>query len=78
MKKRSLYWYFFVSAVAFAVSGCVRLLIDWLQYSSTLNSAPFSVWVLVIASTYGGAAVLCAVIGWFLWRKEKQRKDDTL
>ena len=76
MKKRKPYRYFFLTAAILLLCGCVRLPFDWLRYSSTLNSAPFSVWILVNAVTYGGAALLCTVIGWVLWRKEKIRKDD--
>jgi uncharacterized membrane protein YphA (DoxX/SURF4 family) len=75
MRKRKMYHYFFIMAGTMLLCGCIRLLVDWLQYSSTLNSAPFSVWILVIGTTYGGAALLCVVIGLLLRRTERMRKD---
>lgn len=78
MKKKEPYQYWFTAAGIFVVCGGIHLLFDWIQYSNTFNSAPFSVWILANAIGFGGAAAVCAVVGWILRKKRKNRGDDTL
>ena len=77
MKKRKLYQYWFAGAGIFALCGCIHLLFDWIRYNNTLNSAPFSVWILMNLLGFGSAAAVCLIVGWILWKKSKNRKDDT-
>ena len=78
MRKRQAWLCWAGASVALLAAGCIHLLFDWLSYSSTLNSAPFSLWILLNAVGFGVPAALCALIAWILWRKSEIRKDDTL
>ena len=77
MKPKKPYKYCFCAAGTFVLCGCIHLLFDWFRYNNTLNSAPFSVWILMNAIYFGGAAALCLVAGWLLRRKSKDGKDDS-
>ena len=78
MKRMKPYQYWFSAAGVFVLWGGVDLLFDWLHYSTTLNSAPFSLWILVNLLGFGVAAAICALTGWLLRRKDKKRKDENL
>ena len=53
---------------------CIHILLEWFRYSSTLNSAPFSVTVWVNVVCFGVPAAACFLIGLYC---EKRRKDDS-
>jgi len=52
-----------VVAFIFALSFLLRLARDWTVYNTTLNSAPFSVWVLADAVQYLMPAAFVFLIG---------------
>ncbi len=43
------YYLLFGASGLMTVGFCIYLLVDYIQYSSTLNSAPFWVWICVDA-----------------------------
>ena len=77
MKKMKNYQKWFWIAAAFLICGSIHLLFDWIKYNNTLNSAPFSLWIVVNAVFFGSAALICLIVGWILQKKSKNRKDDT-
>ena len=76
MKKKKTFQLWYNAAGIFLICGCIHLFFDWLKYNDTLNSAPFSLWILVNAIGFGGAAALCLIIGRILQKKDTKRKDD--
>ena len=72
MKTRKAYEKWLLAAGTFVICGCVHLFFDWLQYSSTLNSAPFSLWVAVNGIGFGIPAAICLLIGLILWKRAKK------
>ena len=58
-------------AFIFALSFLLRLARDWTVYNTTLNSAPFYVWVLADAMQYLMPAAFVFLIG----RIVKHQKD---
>lgn len=77
VKKRDPYQYWLYAAGIFIICGCIHLFFDWIEYSNTLNSAPFSVWILLNAVGFGGAAAICLIVSMILRKKSNNRKDDT-
>ena len=65
------------AAAFMAVGFCIHLTVDWYQYSSTLNSAPFWVWAVTDGLLWLlPAAVACiagAVAKKKLMKKEKRK-----
>ena len=49
--------------------GVIKSIVDYNQYSTTLNSAPFYVWILVNALYFIIPAIVMSVIGFI---KKKQ------
>ena len=77
MKKWKTYQKWFYAAITFSICGCIHLFFDWIKYNNTLNSAPFSLWIFMNLASFGGAAMICLIVGWILRRNHKHRKDDT-
>lgn len=59
-----------VSAV-FVVTFVIKTIVDYTQYSANLNSAPFSVWILVNALYFIIPATIVFVIGCIMKKKQK-------
>ena len=63
--------------VCYGISGLlvlgfiVNTIIDYSRYNSTLNSAPFSVWILVNAIYFVIPAAVAFVIGLIVGKKAK-------
>ena len=53
---------------------CIHLAIDWYQYNTTLNSAPFWLWVWVDALLWLVPAALAALAG-RIAQKRKTNKE---
>lgn len=70
MKRWNL-WYLASGIVQ--VVCVVHILLEWQRYSETLNSAPFSVTILVNAVYFGIPAAIFFLIGLYL----EKRKDDS-
>ena len=71
MKRWNL-WYL-ISGIL-QLSCVIHILIDWLRYCDSLNSAPFSLIVWVNVLCFGVPAAVGFLIGLY-W--EKRRKDDS-
>ena len=56
---------------------CIMVGFDWYKYNNSLNSAPFSVFVLVRALECLVPALLSLVIAFFAGRSPKKSKDET-
>jgi len=68
---------FLVLAAVLAVLFVVMTGFDWYKYNTSLNSAPFSVFVLVRALECLVPAALSLVISFFIGRKPRENKDET-
>ncbi len=53
----------------------VHVAVDWHQYNTTLNSAPFGVWILVDALLWLIPAAIAAVAG-FVAKKKLTKKEN--
>ncbi len=66
------------AAVCYALSALLLLgfvvntMIDYSRYNATLNSAPFSVWIVANAITFLLPAVIAIVVGLVLRKKAKK------
>ena len=56
------------------VGFCVHLSVDWYQYSSTLNSAPFWVWVVSDMLLWLLPALVAFIAG-FVAKKKLSKKE---
>ena len=71
MKGHKLLW----GASALMVLGfCIHVCIDWLQYSSTMNSAPFRIWIYVDALLWLVPAALACTAG-CIAKKKLSKKE---
>ena len=64
------------AAVLMEVGFCIHVIVDWCQYSSTLNSAPFWIWVLSDALLWLLPATVACVAG-FVAKKKLMKKEKT-
>lgn len=64
------------ASVLMVLGFCVHLAVDYYQYSTTLNSAPFSVWILVDSLVWLVPAALAFLAG-YLAKKRKLSKEKT-
>ena len=55
---------------------CVHIVVDYYQYSTTLNSAPFWVWILSNALIWLVPAALAFVAG-FVAKKKLSKKEKS-
>ena len=51
------------ASVLMVLGFCVQLIVDWHKYNTTLNSAPFWVWICVDAVVWLIPAALAALAG---------------
>ena len=68
-------------AFIFLLSFFLKLGRDWMLYDSTLNSAPFTVWIIADAIQYLLPAGFTFLIGRFLnvaQEKKEQNDSDTV
>ena len=54
---------------------CVHLAVDYMQYSTTLNSAPFWVWILVDATIWLLPALLAFIAGYISGKRLKKKEN---
>ena len=76
MKKVQTYKLLYGASVLMVLGFCIHLTVDYCQYSTTLNSAPFSVWILVDSLVWLVPAVLAFAAG-CLAKKRKLSKEKT-
>ena len=62
-------------AFIFALSFLLQLVRDWILYNSTLNSAPFRLWVLTDAVLYLMPASFAFLIGRFVKLQQKKKEN---
>ena len=53
----------------------IHLAVDYRTYSTTLNSAPFWVWILVDGLIWLVPALLAFLAGWVVSKKRKKEKS---
>ena len=64
-------------ASALMVLGfCIHVIVDYHQYSTTLNSAPFWVWICMDAMLWLIPALIAFVAG-FVAKKKLSKKEKT-
>ena len=71
MKKLTLYKIFYIAAIILAAAFCVLVAVDSYKYSTTLNSAPFYVFVFARAITFLLPALISFIIGKVIHKKSK-------
>lgn len=69
MNKTFLYKLFYIIAIVLAAVFCVMVAIDSYKYTTTLNSAPFYIFVLVRAITFLLPALISFIIGRVIHKK---------
>ena len=72
MKKVSIFKLLFVLSILLLVVFVVNTIIDYINYSTTLNSAPFSVFILVNAIMFILPSIVLAIIGFIIKRKSNR------
>ena len=72
MKKENAYKLCHLIAALFMIGFPLKIIKDWVTYNSTLNSAPFYLWILVDGIFLLIPAGILFLIGWLL--KKKYRK----
>ena len=55
---------------------CIHLLVDYHKYNTTLNSAPFWVWIVVDALLWLIPAAIAAIAG-YVAKKRLTKKENT-
>ena len=66
----------FLASGILQIACCIDLLTAWFRYSEVLNSAPFSVTVLVDVVSFGVPAAVCFLIGLYFERRTKGKEDS--
>ena len=74
MKKVQTYKLLYGAAVLMVLGFCIHVTVDYCQYSSTLNSAPFTVWILVDSLLWLIPAALAFAAG-HIAKKRKMSKE---
>ena len=69
MRKNVVAKWFLLVAGLLCLIFCVKTVVDYGRYTTTLNSAPFSVFILVNAVVYVLPAIILAMIAFVLRRK---------
>lgn len=72
MKKENYYKFCWLISILLVIGYAINLIIDWVRYNSTLNSAPFYLWFLVGGVVYLIPALVLFLIGWRLKKKYPQ------
>ncbi len=70
MNKKSLSIIPFGLSTALVAVFIIKCVIDYVQYASTLNSAPFYVWIVVNAIYFIIPAIILAVLGIVINKKK--------
>ncbi len=71
MKKITLYKIFYIAAIILAAAFCVLVAIDSYKYTTSLNSAPFYVFVLARAVVYLIPALVAFIVGRIIHKKTR-------
>lgn len=65
----------YIVAIVLGLGFAMQLGWDYYQYTHTLNSAPFWVWILVRGVEFLIPAAILALVG-FLLHKKKEKEDS--
>lgn len=67
-----------IVAFILTLSFLLKLVRDWFVYSTTLNSAPFYLWVMVDAAYYLLPAACIFLVGRFVQVKKRRKNKKTI
>lgn len=70
--KFKLYKVFYAAALILLLAFCAATCMDYVAYNTTLNSAPFSAFVLVNALVFLVPDLLCLLLAHFFKKKDKK------
>ena len=71
MKTKTVSFALFAGSAVFINGFAVKTAVDWRNYSSSSNSAPFSIWILMNALYFIVPAVILAAAALFVLRKTR-------
>ena len=74
MKRKTIGMILYILAAILVLIGCISLGIDYGRYDSTLNSAPFSLWIWAVSIECGLPAIILCVVAYFLRRPGKEER----
>ena len=64
------------ASVLMVLGFCIAVGVGWYKYNTTLNSAPFWVWILTDAMIYLIPAAIAAIAG-FVAKKKLSKKEKS-
>ena len=70
--KQHLYKLFYGAALVLLLAFCLATCMDYVRYNTTLNSAPFHVFILANAMVFLVPDLLCLLLGRFFKNKSKK------
>ena len=76
MRKVQAHKLLYGASVLMVLGFCIHLGVDYHQYNTTLNSAPFWVWILVDALIWLLPAIFAFFAG-FIAQKRLRKKENT-
>ncbi len=76
MKKETTYKILFTISILLLVVFVVNTIIDYINYTTTLNSAPFSVYILVNAIIFILPSAILAIIAFIIKRKSNRQNKQ--
>ena len=73
MKKRNISKLCYVISVLLLIGFVINTILDYDRYNSTLNSAPFYLWVLVNMLCFIVPAIIVFIVGLVIKKKQKAK-----
>lgn len=70
--KFRLYKVFYGAALLLLLAFCAATCMDYVRYTTTLNSAPFYVFILVNAMVFLVPDLLCLLLGYLFKKRAKK------
>ena len=64
------------ASILMVLGFCIHLLVDYYKYNTTLNSAPFWLWIVTDALLWLLPAAVAAIAG-FVAKKKLTKKEKT-
>ena len=64
------------ASILMMIGFCIHVIVDYVQYNSTLNSAPFWLWIAVDALLWLLPALLAFLAGWIVSRKLRNKEKS--
>lgn len=71
MKTKTITFALFAGSAAFINGFVVKTLIDWRNYTRSINSAPFNIWIVMNALYFIVPAVILSAAALFVLRKTR-------